>query len=239
MTPEQRYLFDIQGFLHLEKALPGSELEAAQEALERLQRTPAESLPPGVVRNKGGYSNGFSFDPAFERLALHRSIWPLVVELTAGKPRLASGTLRVNTHEDDRFGPLHSARESWGDVETPRYFTRDGRIYCDFTVAFFYLSDVHPGDGGLVLIPGSQRKSPRGCCPRSGSWSSFSPATRSRRSSRATGHWVDGAGDLAAPGGCLVLDRHDAPTDQLWQRAVRQPREWIRERGWEGARNLR
>ena len=34
MTPEQRYLFDITGYLHIEGALTGSDLEQAQAAAD-------------------------------------------------------------------------------------------------------------------------------------------------------------------------------------------------------------
>ena len=113
MTPEQRYLFDLQGFLHLESPLSDAELGAAQDALSCLELISDEELPPGIerVNGGGGYTNGFSFAPAFEHLAMHPSIWPMLKELTANKPRLASGSLRVNTHRDTRFGNMHSARE--------------------------------------------------------------------------------------------------------------------------------
>ena len=32
MTPEQKYLFDITGYLHIEEAVTGNELKKAQEA---------------------------------------------------------------------------------------------------------------------------------------------------------------------------------------------------------------
>ena len=44
MTPEQRYLFDLQGFLHLESALSDAELSAAQNALSCLESIPDEDL---------------------------------------------------------------------------------------------------------------------------------------------------------------------------------------------------
>eukprot|EP01050_Picozoa_sp_SAG11_P032206 SAG11_NODE_10357_length_837_cov_1.306233_2_plen_107_part_00 len=40
MTPSQRYLFDLTGFLHIRGAVSGAELEAAQTAIERLIATP-------------------------------------------------------------------------------------------------------------------------------------------------------------------------------------------------------
>ena len=35
MTPEQRYFFDLTGYLHLEGVLQGAQLAAAQEAAQR------------------------------------------------------------------------------------------------------------------------------------------------------------------------------------------------------------
>ena len=35
MTPEQRYLFDINGYLHIPDVLSEAELAAAREAIER------------------------------------------------------------------------------------------------------------------------------------------------------------------------------------------------------------
>ena len=42
VTPEQRYLFDINGSLHLPDVLRGAELAAAREAVERYVTTPME-----------------------------------------------------------------------------------------------------------------------------------------------------------------------------------------------------
>lgn len=43
MTPEQRYLFDASGYLHLENALSPAELKAAQDAVQCYVDTPAAS----------------------------------------------------------------------------------------------------------------------------------------------------------------------------------------------------
>jgi len=128
MTSEQRYFFDTTGYLHLSGALDSTELAAAQTAVQRYIDTPPEELPPGFAANGGGYAHGFAFDKVLETLALHPSIWPIVKELTADKPRFASGNLRVNTCSDSEFGLLHCAREEWGP-QTPRYHVSDGRIY--------------------------------------------------------------------------------------------------------------
>ena len=161
MTPEQRYLFDVTGYLHLENVLNDEELQSAQAAADRYIQIPPKELPPGFNvdlerRDFTPYSHGFAFDKVLERFCFHPVTWPIVKELTGGKPRFTSGTLARNTH-GQTFHPLHCAREGGGGPEMPRYFSQDGRIYCDFFVVFFYLTDVMPGDGGLVVIPGSHK----------------------------------------------------------------------------------
>ena len=48
MTPEQRYRFDVTGYLHLENVLSGEELSAAQDAVEQCISMPADELPAGI-----------------------------------------------------------------------------------------------------------------------------------------------------------------------------------------------
>ena len=165
MTDKQRYLFDLQGYLHLKNVLSAEELRTARRAAERYVKTPAEDLPEGFgVDGKlsreewGRYVHGFAFDKALERLCLHPSIWPIIKELTNHKPRLTMGTLLVEFPNDGVSKPLrlHCARDDFG-WEVVRYEVRDGRIFCDDLVAFAYLSDVHSGDGGLLVVPGSHK----------------------------------------------------------------------------------
>ena len=40
---------------------------------------------------------------------------------------------------------------------SPRDIGKPGTLYCDLFNGFWYLTDVHPGDGGLVLAPGSHK----------------------------------------------------------------------------------
>ena len=161
MTPKQRYLFDVTGYLHLKNVLSPQKLKQAQDAADRYIRTPPEKWEPGFGANLERpdftpYSHSFAFDKALETLCFHPVTWPIIKELTGDRPRFTSGTLGRNTR-GQRFHPLHCAREGGGGPEMPRYFCQDEQIYCDFFVVFFYLTDVIPGDGGLVVIPGSHK----------------------------------------------------------------------------------
>ena len=81
---------------------------------------------------------------------MHPITWPIIKELSDNKPRLNRGSLAVDTHEKGLITPLHCAREGQG-WQTRRYEVRNSRIFCNDIVAFFYFTDVHPGDGGLVV----------------------------------------------------------------------------------------
>lgn len=157
MTPQQRYLFDVQGFLHLKGAIAPDEVARARAAAERYMDTPPERLPPGFEVEGRLHKHGFAFDPALQALTLHSAYWPIVLELTRGKPRLVSGTLQASRHDlHDEALRLHCAREDYG-WESSRFESRNGQIFCDHTVVFPYLTDVHPGDGGVVVLPGSHK----------------------------------------------------------------------------------
>ena len=156
MTPEQRYMFDLTGYLHLENVLSDDELKNAQEATQRHMDTADEDLPPGFGRDGKRHLHGFAFDKCLEALTMHPTTWPIIMELTNDKPRLLSGTLLVDEPGKPSGGRLHCAREDYG-WESTRYEIRAGRVYCDDFVVFPYLDDVLPRDGGLLLLPGSHK----------------------------------------------------------------------------------
>jgi ectoine hydroxylase-related dioxygenase (phytanoyl-CoA dioxygenase family) len=171
MTEKARYLLDLNGWLHLRGALDGAQLAAARDAAGRLTALPPQELPPGIVLevvadntkpNAIGchYDKAFAFDRALESLAFHPALWPIVLELTNGRPMLKDGVLLVddNRLNEPRGAGLHCAREDFGP-EAARYEVRDGRIFCDNIAVFFYLDDVLPGDGGLIVAQGSHKSS--------------------------------------------------------------------------------
>ena len=70
MTPKQRYLFDITGYLHLENVITGDALAEASEAVDRYLTTPADELPAGFEQ-RGLHQHGFAFDKSLECLTMH------------------------------------------------------------------------------------------------------------------------------------------------------------------------
>ena len=66
MTEEQRYLFDLCGFLNVQTP---EELDAASDAANRYIESAPEDLPPhfGRSENLKGFAHGFAFDRALEK----------------------------------------------------------------------------------------------------------------------------------------------------------------------------
>ena len=162
MTPIQRYLFDTTGYLHIRNALTSDELANAQEAVRRYIDASADKIPFGP----GDFLPFLVFDKALENLVLHPAIWQIITELTGGKPRmLPSSHLKITTHNDAPLR-LHSLREPVAGKLGPRpepywqgghTYCYEGKIQCDYFNIFWYFTDVLPGDGGLVVVPGSHR----------------------------------------------------------------------------------
>ena len=127
MTPEQRYLFDINGYLHIPDVLSEAELAAAREAIERYVTTPEEELPEDFSHSEDGkmHENGFAWDKSLESIVVHPKLWPIIMEFTHNRPGLYAGGLLVDSHH---LGPgrLHCAREDFG-WESTRFDTREGR----------------------------------------------------------------------------------------------------------------
>ncbi len=147
MTPKQKYLFDLNGYLHISSVLTDDQLTKAQLAVDRCINTADAQLTTG--RN-------FAFDKSLEALALHPQTFSIIKALTDNKPRLNRGTLAINTHEQNKITQLHCAREDCG-WQTRRYLVKNGQIFCNDIVVFFYFADVLSGDGGLVVLPGSHK----------------------------------------------------------------------------------
>ena len=107
MTPEQQYLFDVTGYLHIEGALTGADLEKAQAAADQYIYSDPAQYPPGfrtrprdLTAEQAGnlplirYENGFAYDRSLEAMTMSPATGPIIKEFTDNKPRLVSGTFK-------------------------------------------------------------------------------------------------------------------------------------------------
>ena len=157
MTPEQRYFFDLTGYLHLKCVLQDDELACVREAVDRFLHTPPDQRLGDYKIGEKIYYHAIGFDPAMDALAVHPVTWPIIREFTNGRPQMSGSEVICNKQGEGGLR-LHCARESYG-YEVTRYEVKEGRIFCNDCVVFFYLTEVRPGDGGLVILPGSHKAS--------------------------------------------------------------------------------
>ena len=164
VTDDEKFLFDLQGFLILRGAIEPelvAALDAAVVANEVIEHDEswAEGLP--VVTNayftKDRWMehqvrlNGLPrLDPVFDRLIAHPGYLPYLEEFM-DQPQL------INTWSISKYpgrGPTH-----WHHGLPPEdYSVRDGKISSPMLNVVTMLTPNHPGDGCLAVIPGSHKK---------------------------------------------------------------------------------
>ncbi len=163
MTEEELYLFDTLGFLKVENVVDAETLAQAQESADRIVNE-HEHLIDG---NKGDgygdkYRNAFLHDKVLERIAYSPKMLDYACHLTNNLPRLVDGTMMVQ-NSDHGFHNFHLRKDILSEMheDAPRFFTDvvHRRIYCDWSTFFVYLTEVRPGDGGLLVVPGAHRAS--------------------------------------------------------------------------------
>lgn len=169
----------------MEDALSAEELAAARGAMDRLSGGIFGTGPPlpddwyegcraEHVRDLETHGKDFeghlkwawAFDKAIERLAVHPAIWPIILELTQGRPQLsgpgervgvaiyddvhtqglagrfgpkAGGGTRANWHCTTEGGEGSDRRENGGYNQAKLEVLEDGSLYCTNFVVFPYL----------------------------------------------------------------------------------------------------
>ena len=151
LTAEEKFQFDLEGYLVIPGALSPQEVVELNELAD--QAWPGEHDETGLRRT----SNVAQWGPRFRDLMDHPNIVPYLIELMGPKFRIdhdysmfmQRGTSRSNLHG----GPSPDCYE--GD-HWYRFYP-DGKIRSGLTVFTFNLTDCNAGDGGFVCVPGSHK----------------------------------------------------------------------------------
>ena len=166
LTPEQRYLFDIHGWTKLEAVVSSDELAACRAAADDYANAKPEEMPEGFgcSEDGGAWWHAHAWAPCLEDLVHHRKLWPAIMELTDGKPKLIDAELISHEARPQPGGPgfdgvrLHSQREELGWETTAAQFEEHhGRIHCGQCTALVHLQDADESDGPLLVVDGSHR----------------------------------------------------------------------------------
>ena len=163
MTTDEKYLFDLVGFMIVRNVLSEEHLEVANAAIDASELTQSPEYFGDSVALKGQNSstrlgsNGNLLelpkpfcDPFREMLAHPKTIPHLNTILGEGW-RLDHGPGLIAMDKGCSGGMLH------GNFDNAPYFYREGKIFTGLCVIEYLLADEGPGDGGISVVPGSHK----------------------------------------------------------------------------------
>jgi ectoine hydroxylase-related dioxygenase (phytanoyl-CoA dioxygenase family) len=176
MNEDEKYLFDLNGYLVIEDVLTADEVARANAAIDRhreqIRRRPHEQRLSG---DSSGLTGEFGrgelgglleweepWCEPFRAMLAHPRIVPYLNELL-GKGFRMDHSMSLITMDRGTEGHLLHGSSGPGFDPNQYYIFRDGRMHNGLTVVIFQLADVNPGDGGLSVIPGSHKSNYR--CP--------------------------------------------------------------------------
>ena len=151
MNEEERYLFDLWGYLVVEDVLSKAELGVLTSLIS--DQTSAEP------NNEDIYSQRFSGylqleSDAFRNLLNHSRIVPYLKELIGDGFRL-DHTYGIVMRKGNLGLDLHSGGTPYNPSQY--YLCRDGQMYNGLTVVSWALTDMLRGQGGFCCLPGSHK----------------------------------------------------------------------------------
>ena len=159
MNEDQKYFFDVAGYLVLEDLLTRDHCEQLIEVINRIAGTPVAQLPKGVSHsipspNEIGVGDLTSVDPIFADLIDLPPVIDILKAIINPQLRLEIAYARIR-----RRGYAGLEIHGGGDGVDPifSYHHFNGQIYSAHTVVAFNLTDVSEEEGGFVCIPGSHK----------------------------------------------------------------------------------
>ena len=158
MNEEERYLFDLWGYLVIENVLSQAEL-ATLNALIDAQNYPDPEDDKIGTQRFGGYMKWES--DAFRRLLNHPRIMPCLKEMLGEKLRL-DHDYGILMRKGNPGGTLHGGGTPYDPSQY--YVFRNSRMHNGLTVVSWALTDALSGQGGFCCIPGSHKSNY--ACPR-------------------------------------------------------------------------
>ncbi len=170
MNDAEKYLFDLNGYLVVEGVLPPDEVARANEAIDRHWhqnkiRAREETLDGGSTslrgdQGRGELGNMLDWEEPwcnpFREMLAHPRIVPYLHQLL-GKGFRMDHPMILLSMEKGAEGFLFHGSSGPGFDPNQYYIVRDGKMHNGLTVVAFQLMDVNPGDGGLIVIPGSHK----------------------------------------------------------------------------------
>ncbi len=157
MNEEERYLFDLRGYLVVEGALSTVELSELNRLMDSRELT-----PPGDDTLSARFGGFLEWGQVYCELLDHERIMPYMEAILGDGFRL-DHYYGIYMRAGTESLRLHGGSTPYDPPEY--YHFRDGRMYNGLTVAAWNLTDTGPAVGGFCAVPGSHKANY--ACPES------------------------------------------------------------------------
>jgi len=150
LTAQQRYFFDLNGYLVLDGVLERRDVEHLETMVDA-QRL----MPPGPSIESQRFGDEFlRWDPGFRDLLDHPAVLPILRDLLGDHLRLDHAYGIRMAPQSSGLG-LHGGGMPFDPSQY--YLHHGGRMYNGLTTVTWSLVDSGPGQGGFGCIPGSHK----------------------------------------------------------------------------------
>ena len=170
MSEQEKYLFDLRGYLVVPGALTPDEIDRCNKAIDRFAHD-MTMLEPGSLSKGSSALTGLRgrkqlsgmlgwprpYCDVFRLLLVHPVVVARLNELCDKRFRLDHGPLLIEAEAGAEGHRLHNAGEPFG--YSVAYHHQNGRIFCRGVTVAWQLTDVNAGDGGFAIVPGSHKAS--------------------------------------------------------------------------------
>ena len=175
MNEEQKYLFDLTGYLILREVLTQEEVASLNAGIDQHsdQLTPLGTSTAGTSKNLAGNAQRRELDgmlawerpwcEPFRQLLIQPRIKAILEEVLGPGYRLDHGPALLTMEAGGEGCTMHGGGIERTDL-SEAYFFKNGRIYTGLTVVEYLLADEGPGAGGVAVVPGSHKANLP--CPR-------------------------------------------------------------------------
>jgi ectoine hydroxylase-related dioxygenase (phytanoyl-CoA dioxygenase family) len=170
MSEEEKYFFDLTGYLIVRGALEPGEVDACNRAIDHFaDKIAVRSLEKGSLAHGSSALEGQAgrkeltgmlgwpplYREPFRKLLVHPVVVSRLNELSGKGFRLDHGPLLIGAESGTEGHQLHGAGEPFSPAVW--YHQQNGRIDCRGITVAWQLADVNAGDGGFAIVPGSHK----------------------------------------------------------------------------------
>ena len=156
MTPEEKFKFDLEGYLVIKNVLSSEEVSALNKVADRVFPRDYDDTD-GYAGRKGLKRTGkvSAWSPETQNLIDHPNVVPYLIELLGPKFRIDHDYC-IFMKDCPVGGRLHGGPGGHGGSQR-KYMFLDGDMMNGLTVLTYFLADAKVGDGGFACIPGSHK----------------------------------------------------------------------------------